>query len=177
MAPDSRIQTADVLVIGSYFAGLGAFRSVELLSLPDDMVVHPAFPSWLLVYLGALCGALVVSGALLLVGALMVHRAPGRARKLGVMGGANVLLVCAAHAVFLAGWERAFAQGGLFPGIKHMLLLSRVFDPTYQQEFAIQAYRVGQFVALGLWAAVALYVIRVGLLPEDKAYDAKPAPR
>ncbi len=166
MPSERSINSTSFLVIGFYFAGLGAFRAVELLSLPDDMVVHPDFPSWLLEYLGALCGALVASGLLLLGGGLSARFNVARARNLAIAGAAGVLITCVAHAVFLAVWERAFAQGGLLPGIKDMLMLTRVYDPTYKQQFAILMYRVGQFAAMAVWAGAALYVLGASLLPE-----------
>ncbi|QSQ24877.1 hypothetical protein JY651_08030 [Pyxidicoccus parkwayensis] len=160
------------LVIGLYFAGLGAFRAAELLSLPGDVVIDPEFPSWLLEYLGALCGVLLAGGLLLLGGGLVARSNVRRGRKLAVAGAATVFLACVAHAVFLAIWERAFAQGGLFPGIKDMLWLTRVYDPSYGNQGAILMYRVGQFAALAAWAGAALYVLGASLLPNDEPRQA-----
>lgn len=150
----------DIVFIGSYFAGLAAFRVPEVLSLPSDLVVHPDFPSWLIEYLGTLVGVILLSGVLLLSGATVATLGQRkRARMLSVAGAGTVLVACLMHTVFLARWEQAFAQGGLIPGVMDTLLLARTHDPSYTVQHAISAYRIGQFVVMALWAAAAFHVL------------------
>lgn|GEM_PF-6573684 len=157
--PVRRTLPWDIFFIGSYFAGLAAFRVPEAFSLPPDIVVHPDFPSWLIAYIGTLLGVILLSGVLLLGAAVAALGQGKRARMLAVTGAGSVLIACLMHTVFLARWERAFAQGGLIPGVMDTLLLTRTHDPSYTVQHAISAYRIGQFVVMALWAAAAFHVL------------------
>ncbi len=119
----------------------------------------PDFPSWTLAYLGALSAAIVLVGTgLLAAGALTTSR-PQRSAASALAASIVLLVLGLAHGWFIFFHERAFAEGGLIPGVFHVLTLTRIYLPGGASEAGLSGYRVGQAIGLLAWLGGAGFLV------------------
>jgi hypothetical protein len=149
-----------VAAIGLYFTVLGAARLAELLTATGEAVAQAEYPAWLPVYLEALCVLLTIAGAATCWAAWNMRAVTARAAQSATLAASAIALVAMLHGWFLVGYERAFAEGGLFPGALHVLSLTRI--ETRGSGVSIIPYRVGQGLGVVVWIAMAAVVYSAG---------------
>lgn len=145
--------------VGLYLFGLGGARAYEIVSLPAGASLGPEFPSWILTYLGALSAAIVLVGAGLLTAGALATSQPLRSAAAALAASLVLLVLGLCHGWFIFFHERAIAEGGLIPGVFHVLTLTRIYFPGGASEAGLTGYRVGQAIGLLAWLGGAGFLV------------------
>lgn len=154
MSTDSKTQPAVsmLVVLGLYLTGLGAVRTIEVFPLVGRFEVE-GYPAWLLYYLAAISLLLFGAGVLSLSAAIAARARSQFALLLGLGASFALLVFVLGHSMFLVRVENSFGDGGLVPGIIHIMMLTR--KTTTGTPAGVIGYKLGLGVGMFMWLGIA----------------------
>lgn len=160
---------------GLYVVVLALWRLFELVQLPADIQIDPAFPPWLMAYLWTLCIFLLAIGILtIVVPCLCKHgKIKNRSAVLAIaLLSIGIILV---HGWFSAQ-DQAIGEGGFIWGVVHIITLTRTYIPDGATDAGLTGYRIGQkFGILLLGIYPFLLFLDYKIIGDDKGNDLRPA--
>ena len=168
-------------VLSAYALAIASYRAVEIIPFlfdkstvvgqtsshlvvaVEETTMRPGYPPWTMQYLATLIGLLG------LFAAWSTHLSWAKTRFdtpvicVVIATAAGLVVLTVVHGTFLFRYDLAFGEGGLIPGILHVITLTRI--DGHANSVGLNGYRVGQAIGLGatlVWPALLLSLLHAG---------------